>query len=215
MSVASAPASSRLRETPDGDSYVRVRRDGVERRYDRTTTVIRYGLPFWESVDEDTKLVAAERGIQVHRACYELAQSPHPEELAETFPEELRGYAQAWLAFQRVTQFEPLLLEEPLASETLLVAGRPDALGVIQKTVTVVDYTVGSSTLAKHLQTAVYERLWRESHPGHRGAVKRLEVHLRSNGRFTFRPHENPEDFRGFRDLLGWYRYCRSRGVQR
>ena len=208
-------ASSRLRETPDGDGYVRTRA-GIERRYDRTTTVIRYGLPFWEGVDEDVKLAAAERGTQVHRACYELAKSPDPEELAETFHEELRGYAQAWLAFQRATEFRPWLVEEPLASDSLLVAGRPDAIGPMKKNLTVVDYTVGTATLAKQLQTAVYERLWRENHaPSRDASIKRIEVHLRPNGRFTFRPHEDPGDFRGFLGLLGWYRYCRSRGVQR
>ncbi len=161
------------------------------------------------------ELAAAERGTEVHRACYELAQSSQPEELAETFPEELRGYAQAWLAFQRITDFRPWLLEEPLASDSLLVAGRPDAIGPMKKTVTVVDYTVGTATLAKQLQTAVYERLWRENHARRGAVIKRIEVHLRPNGRFSFRPHEDPEDFRGFLGLLGWFRFMRRKGIER
>ena len=220
-----------LVEALSGDSYVREEPTDpsgvttIKRHYDRVTSIIRFGLPFWSGVDEDAMIAAADRGLRVHKACHENALLQVSSEkkghiggqvdYLVNLEDDIRGHLNAWLLFTRDTNFKPALLEQPLASDVHGVAGRPDAIGKVDGVMTVVDYTVGSATLAKQLQTSVYAHLWRlhssrKEHGysrGFDGKLQRIEVHLKPTGKYSFRLHECEDDFNGFLSLLGWYRY--------
>lgn len=197
---------------PSGREYVRYEPGSlkrVARRYDRVSDILDTGLPMWEGINEQTLEERAQLGTEVHRVCYELSKSLEPAELASSYPEPLRSYATAWLSYQSASGFKPFLLEEPLASETYGVAGTPDAIGEDVAGPVVIDYTIGSAGKRKKLQTAIYERLWREAF-GDRRRSRRIEVHLQPNGRYLYRPHQDPNDIHAFLGLLQFHRWLKG-----
>ena len=201
-----------LKLAASGREYVRLEPGSlgrVVRRYDRVSDVLDTGLPMWEGINEQVMADAAELGTEVHRVCYELAKSSEPQELATSFPNPLRGYGKAWLAYKKESGFKPILLEEPIASEELGVAGRPDAIGEDVAGPLVVDYTIGSPGKRKRLQTAIYERLWKETTGDHR-RFRRIEIHLRANGTYVYRPHGNTNDIYAFIGLLQFHRWMKA-----
>lgn len=202
-----------LRLASSGREYVRLSQAGplarIVRRYDRVSDILDTGLPLWEGIDDQVLTERSDLGIEIHKVCYELAQSKDASELAANYPEMLRGYATSWLLFQRETGFVPWILEEPLCSEKLGVAGTPDSIGEDQLSPVVIDYTIGSPGKRKRLQTAAYEGLWKECH-GDRRRFRRIEVHLKADGKYAFRPHDNPNDWYAFLGLLQFHRWKHS-----
>ena len=168
-------------------------RDRLARKYDSVTGIIGTGLPFWEGVDErGTRLESSRRGTEVHRICCRMAQGKAIE-IAPAF----EGYAVAFRSFAEKCRFLPVAVEHRLHSEKLRLAGTVDAVCTLAGIPTIVDYTVGSSSLAKRLQTAVYRELWKSATRDRR-RYQRIEVHLKPNGKFSFRPHQDENDWFAF-----------------
>lgn len=200
---------STVQLSPSGRAYVRREGHRILRRYDRVSHVLDTGFPMWEGIHEDILEERSQLGLEVHKLCEELIRAKDQEALLRTYPSHLTGYGEAWLKFQADSHFRPFIVEEPLSSEQFGVAGRPDTIGETSKTPTVIDYTIGSPGKRKRLQTAIYERLWKDTH-GDRRRFQRIEVHLKETGRYNFRPHRDPNDIYAFVGLLQFYRWLRA-----
>ena len=177
-------------------------------RYPSVTTIIEAVLPFWDGSNLDEAYAAAMLGTEVHGVCAELTHNIRfAEKRVDTFVPQVRGYARSWLAFMKATGAEVLSYERALFSFKYRIAGRPDAIMMINGKPTVVDYTIGSTRKAKRLQTAAYAMMWKEEFKDRR-KFYRIEVPLKANGKLpTLRVHDNDNDKYAFLSAVNFYRW--------
>lgn len=178
------------------------------KRYPSVTTIIETVLPFWDGSNQDEAYAAAMLGTEVHGMCAELTQNRRfaPKRI-DAFPDALVGYGYSWLAFMEATKAEVVSQERALFSHKYRFAGRPDAIMLINDRPTVVDYTIGSTRLAKRLQTAAYAIAWKEQFKDRR-KFNRIEVPLKANGKLpTLRTHTNDNDKYAFLSAVNFRRW--------
>ena len=178
------------------------------KRYPSVTTVIDRWLPFWNASNQDEAYARAALGTEVHSMCAELTLNrrfaPHR---IEAFSPKLTGYGYSWLKFMEAMDAEVMEQERALFSHRYRVAGRPDAIMLIHRRPTVVDYTIGTTPKAKRLQTAAYAMLAKEANKDRR-KYRRIEVPLKENGELpTLRQHNNDNDKYAFLSMLNMYRW--------
>lgn len=159
------------------------------------------GLVDFTSVPVEVLQAAADRGRLAHAHTARLDAAPEGVSLVESLlsvPDEIQGYAKAWLRFRDDTGFSPLLIEQPVVSCAYGYAGTLDRFGVVpDATIYLIDLKTGSSLPTwVGLQLAGYEQALRESSPlmakGDR--VQRLAVRLRADGEYSVKLFSNPGD---------------------
>lgn len=177
-------------------------------RFPSVTTIIQAFFPFWEGSNRDEAQAAAELGSAVHLMVGELLHNLRfASKRISSFPNALHGYGYSWLKFMEAFDIKPMAYERPLFSPKYRFAGRPDFIALVDGTPTIIDWTIGSTRLAKRLQTAAYEIAWKEMTKD-RHKYDRIEVPLKSNGKMpTLRPHENANDKYAFLNTVNLYRW--------
>jgi hypothetical protein len=178
------------------------------KRYPSVTTIIESVLPFWDGSNQEEAYSKAMLGTEVHGLCAELTQNIRfAEKRINTFNILLQGYAWSWLKFMKATEAQVISQERALFSHKHRVAGRPDAIMMINGKPTVVDYTIGSTRKAKRLQTAAYAMMWKEEFRDRR-KFSRIEVPLKPNGGLpTLRVHDNDNDKYAFLSAVNFHRW--------
>lgn len=178
------------------------------KRYPSVTTIIESVLPFWDGSNHDEAYAAAMLGTEVHGMCAELTLNRRfASKRIISFDPRLRGYGYSWLKFMEATRAKVISQERALFSHKYRVAGRPDAIMIINDRRTVVDYTIGSTRKAKRLQTAAYAMMWKEEFKD-RHKFYRIEVPLKANGKLpTLRTHDNDNDKYAFLSAVNFHRW--------
>ncbi|MCP4878289.1 MAG: PD-(D/E)XK nuclease family protein [Gammaproteobacteria bacterium] len=177
-------------------------------RYPSVTTVIQSVLPFWEGSNQEEAYAKAMLGTEVHSMCAELTLNRRfaAKRIADFHPK-IRGYGYSWLKFMEQTEAEVISQERAIFSRKLRVAGRPDAIMMINGKRTVADYTIGATRLAKRLQTSAYAMIWKEEFKD-RHKYHRIEIPLKENGNLpTLRVHDNDNDKSAFISAVNFYRW--------
>jgi len=163
------------------------------RRVPSVTEVLRLvGLDDWSHVPPDTLAAAQERGQLVHYWCemvdrYDVA--------AEEADPEAVPYVTAYRSFRGESRWEVELIEHPLVSARLRLAGTPDRVFRVpgEPIPRLVDLKSGEPTDAAKMQTAGYAELLMDA-----GTYPRLRRHtlaLRADGAYRLSPeYRDPAD---------------------
>lgn len=178
------------------------------KRYPSVTTIIESVLPFWDGSNQEEAASRAMLGTEVHGMCAELTQNIRfAAKRIDSFNKIIRGYGYSWLKFMEATDAKVISQERALFSFKYRVAGRPDAIMMINHRPTVVDYTIGSTRKAKRLQTAAYAMMWKEEFKDRR-KFHRIEVPLKADGGLpTLRTHDDERDKYAFLSAVNFYRW--------
>jgi hypothetical protein len=198
------------------------------RLYVSVTQVLQQlGLIRFDGIPPSVLDAAKERGTVVHQAVHYFNERDlDVDGFCATYPT-YAGYLQAWIAFTRLRQFQPVLCEHRVASRRHQVAGTLDCLGLLDGQAVLLDFATGDpADVCKWLQTAAYEGLareWAAEDPvlarffGQHKTLTRAAVALRKDGTFTVEPYRNPADYREFlvlRDALAIVEKYRRGGAE-
>jgi hypothetical protein len=143
---------------------------------------------------------ARERGKLVHRIIHWHITGELDE---DTIDPVLRGYFNAWLAFEKDTGFVSTATEEPLGSEIYRFAGTPDYVGTMNGSEVLIDAKTGAAYPATQLQTAAYEILLNRK-------VKRFSLHLTDSGKYKLVEHKDRQDRGIFLAALSCWHWQRN-----
>lgn len=149
------------------------------------------GISDWSHVDPGILAAAAARGTAVHKCCEAIERETV--DWAGIEPSHL-PYIDAFMAFMDITGWESDLMEEPLCSETLLVAGTPDRRGCFTKWEgtprAVLDLKTGAPQPAHSIQLAGYKRLMPPEDP----PLKRYGLYLSRDGSYQLKEYAGATD---------------------
>ena len=160
-------------------------------------------------IDAATLEAAQDRGTYVHALC-ELDDKDELDEDAERGGE-FFGYLLGWRKF--VAQYKPnwSLIETPLFSTQMRIAGTPDRIGTLEALGSdewVIDI---KSSVAKHavwgMQLAAYRRMAGEQMGAPYHLSRRASVRLTADGDFKFDEYASKKDLPAFlalTTLLDW-----------
>ncbi len=136
-----------------------------------SVTTILSPLQDWSRVDPVRLADAAHLGSCVHRMIeLDVLRLLDVDALDAT----LRPYFDAWRDFLRVTRFNPMLSEQPLASERYSYAGTPDLYGTLGAAHLLLDIKTGAIPRTAPLQLAAYLQLGVENELFRRTAERRV-----------------------------------------
>jgi len=138
------------------------------------------------------------RGTAVHEAVYLHIQN---DLCFETLHAVVRPYVEAYLSFEELTGFKPILAfcEKRLINPFYYYTGRLDLLGWLNGKLVVIDLKSGYSKAARY-QTAAYSQFPEIIALGH--PIYRFDLQLTDKGKFKLNPHVDPNDWLIFLNAL-------------
>lgn len=173
-------------------------------RVPSVTQILGHFFGGFEHVRADALRYASERGKAVHFACELIDRGTLDE---ASIDPGIAGYINAYNKFRRECDFEPGLIEQPLYSAGLRVAGTPDRVGRVNRRQAVVDLKSGGRMPWHGLQVAGYALLV----PAPTEA--RYTLHLREDGSYRLEPHRDMGDFEDFKTLVRTYHLLSKHGA--
>lgn len=117
----------------------------------------------------------------------------------------IRGYFDAWLAFEKDTGFVPTEIEKPLGSLLYRFCGTPDYIGMLYDHDAVVDVKTGAVAPWTGLQLAGYEILAERP-------LKRYALALTEDGKYSLKPFTDRQDRQIFLAALACWWWQRNNG---
>jgi hypothetical protein len=155
-------------------------------------------------VDYDTLVAAQDRGTYVHKLCeLDDLDDLHPDEETGTHA----GYLTAWRSFCRDYGANWEGIEERGYSQMFQVAGTLDRRGTLErKFPATLKWIVDVKTSKQHhnvwgMQLAAYRQIVAERLAGW-ALARRASVQLREDGKYLFKPWDNPLDWPAFQALI-------------
>lgn len=187
---------------------------GAVREYPRVTSILSLVRSDLRDIPPEVLHRAAERGKAVHRACWILCADPSGLHWPSLHPD-LRGYVEAFQAFQKATGCRVLQAEQLVVSERYGYAGRADLfVEGLSRYLDCVDIKSGVEHPSHALQTAAYRMAYIEM-TGTRRSVARWGLYLRDDGSYRLVSHLTGEaDFKVFCALLTAWRWQQANGGQ-
>ena len=137
---------------------------------------------------------ARERGSAVHEAALRLDLGDEPAD-RDLRPEWL-GYFEGYRQFSASVKTRWRELEQARLHRAHGYAARPDRMGTLNGTPTVLEIKTGGPALWHQYQTAGQALLWPKL------TLRRGVVYLPGDGTGRFRVHDDPQDFLVFLDAL-------------
>jgi hypothetical protein len=116
---------------------------------------------------KDEREKAADAGSRAHSMVENAIHGLDPlEGLPAVEPEihekAIKGF-EAWESWSRVMHVDYLCTEQPMVSEEYLYGGTPDAIGVVNHQVALLDWKTSNAVYGDHIiQLAAYRHLWDE-----------------------------------------------------
>jgi hypothetical protein len=147
------------------------------------TTILKHGGFYGDAVKYFTEYTS-NRGKYVHQIIRYHLEGVLDE---DTVDESLMGYYDAWLKFERESNFVPELIEKPMISVKHGFAGTPDLIGTFNKYRSTIDIKSGIVGPVVGLQTAGYEIL--DDQPS-----KRFSLQLKPDGKYNLIEYRNRQD---------------------
>lgn len=142
-----------------------------------------------------------ERGTLVHRAIAIHSQGAHCMKNPL-----LDMYIEAFKNFQRDCEWEPEIIETPMAC--IHYAGTPDQIGKFQGKPAVLDLKTGSISPATGLQLAAYEKL-------HGQPLKRFAIQLTEMGKYILTEYKEKTDAYIWDAAVAIWWWCRNKGIMK
>lgn len=160
-------------------------------------------------VPADVLEEAQHRGTYVHALC-EFDDRDELDEAVES-RKEFFGYLRGWRKFVQQYRANWLSIEEPLGCKSLMLAGTPDRLGLLEAVSTSQPWVIDIKTGAQRsrywgLQTAAYKQLASIRYPEY-ATARRAAVRLTPDGDFRFDEFKDRTDlpaFLGLRTFTDW-----------
>jgi hypothetical protein len=145
--------------------------------------------PHWTSYGRD-------RGSYVHQATELYDRGELDEEALDPI---LKPFLDGWKLFRSELEFEPLRIEEPMASEIRRFATVVDRVGFIGKRSVVLEIKSGSERKEHRLQTAGEAHICKANDIV---VTHRAALYLPGDGTYSLRWHEDPSDENAFLSLV-------------
>lgn len=161
-----------------------------------TQTLKLQGLSCFDGADPEDMANAARRGDALH-GIVEVYNKDREGLDPAWITEELQGYFNGYLAFERDTSFQcdSSWTERPMIAEVagMALGLKPDCFGKIGRYDAVVELKAASSVQASwSVQTALQELAIYKSQ--HVGRARRFALQLFKDGRYKLHPHENHQE---------------------
>lgn len=145
-----------------------------------------------------------DRGRAVHKAVEIYSRGAHCMN-----SKALEPYLNAFKNFQRDCEWEPMIIEVPMAC--MSYAGTPDQIGLFRKEMAVLDIKSGVISAATGLQLAAYDRLYWEYYVGSgqfaSQRLKRYALQLTDTGRYILTEFKERNDRMIFDAALACYHW--------
>lgn len=172
--------------------------DGIP--YVSVTTVLSAMGMYGDAANYFTEY-ARDRGSYVHQAIEYYLRGELDE---DSLDPAILPYFDAWKRFEADTGFVPDDIENALASDLYLLAGRPDLIGKVNGTMAVIDIKTSASVApAERLQTAAYELLYGKP-------LKRFSLHLTGTGKYLLTEFKERQDRHFFLSCLSVYQWKKN-----
>ena len=176
-------------------------------------------LPSVNKVLQDVGLVdtawfrdgSAEKGIRVHWICEQADKGAGDMRLfMDDTLEEYEGYLDAWEDFKKKSGFVVNLIETPLYSKVLGIAGTLDRIGFLNGNLTIIDIKSGTKLKWHGLQLAGYKMLVQQAthNPGFPVGVR--GVYLKNNGKWTLQDYTADEYISDMMICINMYKVKRK-----
>lgn len=160
--------------------------------YDRVTDILKSAdLYNFSAVPPDKLAYACARGRAAHLACQFIDEGNIRR---DTIDPAISGHVRAYETFRADMGSRIIIskMEHPFFSTELKLAGRPDRIFLIDGWPYVVDLKcTATRSRTTAIQTAGYKLL---AQPHYDKDLKRAELHLQKNGRYTFTEFNEPEN---------------------
>lgn len=124
------------------------------------------------------------RGIEVHEILATEDNQPDPLGIFDS-DTAYSGYLMAWRDFKKMSGFVPGVIETPIYSSFLGMAGTPDRIGTLGDRLCIVDIKTGTKLKWHGLQLAGYKLLLGQ----HGRDVQLRGVYLKKTGKFTIQDY--------------------------